>query len=198
MLRLTVIPPKLAAPGSFSTMKHVMPSSVRAASATSPARWPFVTHVFVPVITYSSPSRAALHVSALVSVPASGSESESAPRISPAASRGNHWRRCSSVPLSFSRFAAITWVFRTPDNDIQPAASSSMTPQYVGRSSPSPPYSSGIVTPNSPRSRMVATSASGYSSACSMSDATGNTSRSTKRRTVAIISSRIAASITGS
>ena len=89
MLRLTVIAPKLA-PGSFSTMKQVMPSSVRAASATSPARWPLVTQVLVPVITYSSPSRAALQVSALVSVPASGSDSDSAPRISPAASRGSH------------------------------------------------------------------------------------------------------------
>ncbi len=47
MLRLTVMPP-LVGPGSFSTMKHEMPSSVRAASATMPARSPFVTHIFVP------------------------------------------------------------------------------------------------------------------------------------------------------
>ena len=35
MLRLTVMPPNFG-PGSFSTMKHEMPSSVRAASATMP------------------------------------------------------------------------------------------------------------------------------------------------------------------
>ena len=42
-------------------MKHEMPSSVRAASATIPARSPLVTHIFVPLITYSSPSRVARH-----------------------------------------------------------------------------------------------------------------------------------------
>jgi hypothetical protein len=129
MLRLTEMPPHVAASGSFSTMKQVMPSSVRAASATSPARWPLVTQVLVPVITYSSPSRTARHVIALVSLPASGSESERHPRISPVASRGSHRVRCSSVPWSLRRLAAITCVLRTPDNDIHPAASSSITPQ---------------------------------------------------------------------
>ncbi len=128
MLRLTVIPPVCAAPGSFSTMKHVMPSSVRAARAMSPARWPFVTHVLVPVITYSSPSRTARHVIALVSVPASGSDNDRHPRISAVARRGSHRRFCSSVPSAFNRFAAITWVLTMPDSDIQPAASSSITP----------------------------------------------------------------------
>ena len=46
-------------PGSFSTMKAEMPSSVRAARATRPARSPLVTHALVPLTTYSSPSRSA-------------------------------------------------------------------------------------------------------------------------------------------
>ena len=41
------------------------------------------------------------------------------------------------------------------------------------RSSPRPPYSSGIVTPKSPSSFICSTSAVGNSSACSYSDATG-------------------------
>ena len=49
-----------------------------------------------------------------------------------------------------------------PDSDIQPYASSSTTPMYVSRSSPSPPYSSGIVIPNSPSAFICSTIASGY------------------------------------
>src|SRR5579872_1947982 len=54
--------------------------------------------------------------------------------------------------------------------------------------SPRPPCSAGIVAPKSPSSFMVATSACGYSSACSSSDADGITSRSTNRRTAATMS----------
>ena len=82
MLRLTVMPPKRG-PGSFSTMRHEMPSSVRTASATMPARSPFVTHIFVPVTTYSSPSSTARHARLRVSLPASASESDRQPRSSP-------------------------------------------------------------------------------------------------------------------
>ena len=71
MLRLTVMPP-LFGPGSFSTMKQQMPASVRAASATIAARSPLVTHIFVPSITYSSPSRAARHARLRVSLPGVG------------------------------------------------------------------------------------------------------------------------------
>jgi hypothetical protein len=92
----------------------------------------------------------------------------------------------------------MTCVLSTPDSDIHPADSSSITPQYVGRSRPSPPYSSGTVTPNSPRSRIPSTIAAGYSSACSRSEATGSTSRSTKRRTVPMSSARTSGSVTTS
>ena len=85
-------------PGSFSTMKHVMPSGVLAASATSSARSPLVTHIFVPLTMYSSPSGTALQRMACVSLPASGSLSENAARRSPVAIFGSHRACCSSVP----------------------------------------------------------------------------------------------------
>ncbi len=72
--------PSNTGPGSFSTMNAEMPSSVRAARATIPARSPFVTHALVPLTIHSSPSRTARHEMLRVSVPASGSESDSAPR----------------------------------------------------------------------------------------------------------------------
>ena len=90
--------PPLFGPGSFSTMKQHTPASVRAASATMSARSPLVTHIFVPSITYSSPSRTALHERLRVSLPASDSESDRQPRISPVASRGSQCCFCASVP----------------------------------------------------------------------------------------------------
>ena len=109
-------------------MKHEMPSSVRAASATMPARSPFVTHIFVPLITYSSPSRTARHAMLRVSLPASDSESDRQPRSSPVARRGSQRCFCASVPWCTMRCAAIVCVFTMPDSDIQPYASSSITP----------------------------------------------------------------------
>ena len=98
MLRLTVMPPAFG-PGSFSTMKQHTPASVRAAERrTMPARSPLVTHIFVPSITYSSPSRTALHTRLRVSLPASDSESDKQPRSSPVAILGSHRAFCASVP----------------------------------------------------------------------------------------------------
>ena len=97
-----------------------MPSGVLAASATSPARSPLVTHIFVPSITYSSPSGFARQRRAWASLPASGSERLNAARTSPVAMVGRKRLRCSSVPYRLIRFAAIMWVFSTPDSDIQP------------------------------------------------------------------------------
>jgi hypothetical protein len=88
---LVAVMPSKRSPGSFSTMKQLMPSGVRAASATTPARTPFVTHIFVPSTTYSSPSGVARQRSAWVSLPASGSESDRHPPLaaspSPAGAR---------------------------------------------------------------------------------------------------------------
>ena len=106
-------------------MKQVMPSGVLAARATMPDRSPLVTHILVPSITYSSPSGVALQRRALVSLPASGSDSDRAPRTSPLAISGSHRRCCSSVPWRPMSVAAMMWVLRTPVSDIHPAASSS-------------------------------------------------------------------------
>src|SRR3984957_20416056 len=70
-----------------------------------------------------------------------------------------------------------------------------MIPMYVSRSRPSPPYSSGMVTPKSPRARICSTMASGKVSERSRSEATGMTSRATKRRTVSMISDRTSSSV---
>ena len=130
-----------------------------------------------------------------VSVPASGSDNESAPRGSPVAIRGSHRACCSSVPNAPMSVAHMLCVLTTPESDIHPYASSSTTPMYVSRSSPRPPRSSGMVIPKSPRSLIVATISAGYSSACSIAFATGMTSRATNLRTVAIISARTAGSV---
>ena len=190
----TVIPPNVG-PGSFSTMKQVMPSSVRAASATMPARSPLVTHVLVPLITYSSPSRRARHEMFRVSLPASGSDSDRHPRGAPCARPGNQRACCSDVPCRMIRLAAIVCVLMMPESDIQPAASSSITAMYACRSRPSPPCSSGIVIPKRPMACICATRSAGYASSCSRSPAIGSTSRSTQRRTPARSSSRVSTSV---
>ena len=59
----------------------------------------------------------------------------------------------------------MKWVLTTPEIEIQPRLSSSTIIAYVVRSSPIPPYSSGIVTPKSPSSFICSTIGSGYSSA---------------------------------
>ena len=142
-------------------MKHVMPSSVRAARATTPARSPLVTQVLVPLITYSSPSRRARQEMFRVSLPASGSDSDRQPRGAPSASDGSQRACCSGVPCRMIRLAAIVWVLMMPESDIHPAASSSITAMYACRSSPSPPCSSGIVIPNSPIACICATRSAG-------------------------------------
>ena len=114
-----MIPSKLG-PGSFSTMKAEMPSSARAASATIEARSPLVTQAFVPFRMYSSPSRSARQAIARVSLPASGSESDSAPRRSPAAMAGSKRRFCSSVPCVMISVAAMVCVLTMPVRLIQP------------------------------------------------------------------------------
>jgi hypothetical protein len=71
---------------------------------------------------------------------------------------------------------------------IHPRATCSTTRAYVSSDSPSPPYSSGIMSPNRPISFMPSTIASGNSSLCSRSVAYGRISLSTKPRTVSRIS----------
>src|SRR4029077_2202339 len=77
--------------------------SVFASSITIPERQPFVTHIFWPVITYSSPSRTAVVRIAWTSEPAWGSVIESDARTSPEASTGSRRSRCGSVPQGGER-----------------------------------------------------------------------------------------------
>jgi hypothetical protein len=176
----TVMPSNRSAPGSFSTYRRLMPlcggsasGSVLHSSTTRPARSPFVTHIFWPVTTYSSPSRIARHRMAWTSEPAPGSDIDSAARRSPVAIRGSHRAFCSSVPCFVSRYTPMKWVLRTPDSDIQPRDSSLTTSAYDIRSMPAPPNSSGTVRPNSPISFIRSTTFSGNSSRCSSSSAIG-------------------------
>ena len=75
-----------------------------------------------------------------------------------------------------------------PPSPSQPREISSKIMANVVVSTPAPPYSSGMFRPNSPISFIWATSACGYSSRCSMAEATGITSFSTNCRTVRRIS----------
>ena len=67
-----------------------------------PARAPFVTHIFWPLITSSSPSRRAVVRIARTSEPASGSVIMKQQRTSPAAILGRYRCFCSSVPCPAS------------------------------------------------------------------------------------------------
>ena len=84
------------------------------------ARSPLVTQVLVPLTIHSSPSRVTRHEMLRVSVPASGSESERAPRFAPAARSGSHRCFWASVPKRRMFVAHIVCVLMIPDRLIQP------------------------------------------------------------------------------
>lgn len=122
-------------PGSFSTRKVVIdlwgavpsgcPSSLRTSTATRFDEPPFVSHIFWPFRTYSSPSLTAFEVMAETSEPRAGSDIENAPRTSPRAIRGRKWSFCSCVPCCLSMYATMKCVLMMPETDIQPRAISS-------------------------------------------------------------------------
>ncbi len=113
-------------------MNAVMPvwrgdasGSVTASSITSPARRPFVTHIFCPVITKSSPSRTARVRIACTSEPACGSVIENA--AAHVAARHLRQQLVASAPVSRSVLImneAMKCVLITPDSEIQPRESS--------------------------------------------------------------------------
>ena len=109
-------------------MKHVMPSSVRAASATIPARSPLVTHIFVPVITYSSPSRRARQRDVAGVAPGVGlGQREAAAQLARREPRQPALPAARACRCRMIRLAAIVCVLTIPESDIHPAASSSIT-----------------------------------------------------------------------
>ena len=79
------------------------PSSVFAQTTATPARLPFVIHIFVPLSTQPSPSRRADVRIAAGSLPASGSVRPKQPITSPAAIGSSQRCFCSSEPKRVDR-----------------------------------------------------------------------------------------------
>ncbi len=94
--------------------------SVRATTNARPAARAFVTHFLVPDRIQPRPSRRALALTALASLPAPGSESAKQAVVAPLASSGSQRERCASLPYS--------WTRRTPNalwmDSINPTAGS--------------------------------------------------------------------------
>ena len=99
------------------------------AAAGDPARWPFVTHVFVQLMTNSPPSWSPAPEHAACRCPASG-RSERAADLSARESQSDA-AFCSLGPHSPSgELAHITWVLSTPDEvHATRPRSPSITPQ---------------------------------------------------------------------
>ena len=74
------------------------------------------------------------------SEPAPGSVIAIAPLISPEASSGSHFARCSSEPAAMIERPAWCWPTTTDAAVLDTAASSSMISLKSSRLSPKPPY----------------------------------------------------------
>ena len=86
-----------------------------------PARSPLVTHIFVPLITYSSPSRTARHADvAGVAAGVGLRQRQAAAQLARRHARAASAAFCSSVPCVHDQVAAIVCVLTMPDSDIQP------------------------------------------------------------------------------
>ena len=135
-------------PAAFS------PGPVRANTTYRPA-WPtLVMKTLVPLRTYPSPVRRALACSDAASEPDAGSVSANAPSSSPEASRGSHFRFCSSVPNSrIGSLPTLVCTSTITEVEAHACASSSMQTAKASASRPAPPYSLGIRTPRSPAFR---------------------------------------------
>mmetsp|Transcript_57236 Transcript_57236/g.134353 ORF Transcript_57236/g.134353 Transcript_57236/m.134353 type:complete len:235 (+) Transcript_57236:685-1389(+) len=127
----------------------------KASPVVSPSRVPLVIHILEPLITYLDPPSI---LSALVripntSVPAPGSDMHIPPISSPLHAAGRYLCFCSSVPFRARLLAkSREWARKLRQNAGSEADSSSCTMQAAVASNPAPPYSSGTVTPKSPRS----------------------------------------------
>src|SRR4030042_1350790 len=112
---------------------------------------PPVMNVFVPLMTYSFPSKVALVLIEETSLPASGSVMAAPVNALPCTKGGNHFIFCSSLPkrrtISEQKIPDKTkWA--TPGSTRQ---NSSLMRQCSRNPNPGPPYFSGMKTPTKPR-----------------------------------------------
>src|SRR4030043_934421 len=112
---------------------------------------PPVMNVFVPLMTYSFPSKVALVLIEETSLPASGSVMAAPVKAFPWIKGGNHFFFCSSVPkrrtISEPKIPDKTkWAI--PGSTRQ---NSSLMRQCSKNPNPGPPYFSGMNTPIKPR-----------------------------------------------
>ena len=155
-----------------------------------PARSPLVTHVLVPLITYSSPSRVGLArdvAGVAAGVGLGQRQARRAARRSPSA--GSQRCFCSSVPWCMISVAHIVWVLTMPDRR-HPAVGQLLDDADVGEQveaeaavllgdrDAEQPELAHLLDDRRPGTRRRARAR----------DATGMTSRATKRRTVSMIS----------
>src|SRR5216684_606841 len=140
--------------------------------------------IFVPLRTYASRVRRAVAWSDAASEPAAGSVSANAPSSSPEASRGSHFRFCSSVPNSrIGSLPTLVCTSTITEVEAQACASSSMQIAKASASSPAPPYSRGMRTPIRPASAAALTASSGNRWSRSTSAASGSATACASSRT---------------
>src|SRR6266511_321861 len=178
----------------FSITKALMPlcfaaGSVFANTSAWSATVAYEIQFFCPLRTYTSLSRRADVRIDATSDPAPGSVSPKHASFSPFAWGTSQRCLCSSLPYrrSESEFKP-TCTEMSVRKAASPRSISSHASASATKSSPAPPYSSGITIPSSPSSAMPAISS--RSSLCSMSFsiATGRTRSSTNACTVSCTS----------
>ena len=103
-------------------------------------------------------------------------------RISALASRGSHVAFCASVPPPRISSAAISDRVPSEPTPIYPRLSSSLTTHIAVFDSPDPPYSSGMVSPNTPSAPISSTISIGISSSSRCQPCANGTTRSSANR----------------
>src|SRR3954468_1773821 len=179
---------------SRSTMKAEIPLCFASGSVLAKTSWWSATvayeiQFFWPFNTYPSPSRRADVRIEATSDPAPGSVSPKHASFSPRACGARYRCFCSSDPYrsSESEFSP-TCTEISVRKAASPRSISSHASASATKSSPAPPYSSGITIPSSPSSAIPSITSMSRRCAMSFSTAFGSTRSSTKSRTVSWIS----------
>ncbi|HET6467655.1 MAG TPA: hypothetical protein VFG43_04680 [Geminicoccaceae bacterium] len=118
------------------------------------------------------------------SEPTSGSVRANEPMISPDASFGKYLCFCSSVPsmtMPCEPMPLLVPISERNAGEVCPSSKATSTSSSMV--SPSPPYSSGIDSPNNPSSRISRTIGSGTASSSARRSSFGTRRSRTKRRT---------------